>query len=150
MYTRIINNQPIWPYTLHMLRIDEPGTSFPEVLTEELLAEFQVFSVEIDNCPEIEYWQEAKRQDPVFENEKWVQHWLVTDIDTEKLQELQAEKAANVRDERNKLLQECDWSQGKDIDDAISTLWQPYRQELRNITTQSGFPFEIEWPTKPA
>ena len=150
MYTRIINNQPIWPYSLHMLRIDEPGTSFPETLSEELLTEFQVFPVEIDNCPEIEYWQDAARQDPVFEDNKWVQHWLVTDISEEELQERQDQKAAEIRDERNKLLQECDWSQSRDISDSVATLWQPYRQELRDITSQTGFPFNIEWPTKPA
>ena len=150
MYTRIINNQPVWPYTLHMLRIDEPGTSFPEIMSDELLNEFQVFLVEIDVCPEIEYWQDAIRIEPVYENEKWVQHWSITDVDAETLQERQAQKAASIRDDRNKLLQECDWSQSRDISDEIALLWQPYRQQLRDITTQSGFPFEIVWPTKPA
>ena len=150
MYTRIINNQPVWPYTLHMLRIDEPGTSFPEIMSDELLNEFQVFLVEIDVCPEIEYWQDATRIDPVYENEKWVQHWSITDVDAETLQERQDQKAASIRDDRNKLLQECDWSQSRDISDEIALLWQPYRQQLRDITTQSGFPFEIVWPTKPA
>ena len=150
MYTRIINNQPVWPYTLHMLRIDEPGTSFPEIMSDELLNEFQVFLVEIDVCPEIEYWQDATRIDPIYENEKWVQHWSITDVDAETLQERQDQKAASIRDGRDKLLQECDWSQSRDISDEIALLWQPYRQQLRDITTQSGFPFEIVWPTKPA
>jgi hypothetical protein len=119
-------------------------------MSDELLNEFQVFLVEIDVCPEIEYWQDATRIDPVYENEKWVQHWSITDVDAETLQERQDQKAASIRDDRNKLLQECDWSQSRDISDEIALLWQPYRQQLRDITTQSGFPFEIVWPTKPA
>jgi hypothetical protein len=133
-----------------MLRIDEPGTSFPETLSTELLNEFQVFSVEIDAYPEIEYSQDATRMEPVYENEKWVQHWSITDVDAETLQERRDQQAGIIRDKRNKLLQECDWSQGRDISDQIALLWQSYRQQLRDITNQSGFPFNIEWPTKPA
>lgn len=59
-----------------------------------------------------------------------------------------------VRDLRNKLLQECDWT---DTASAVNRLgqelysnWQIYRQSLRDITTQSGYPFNVVWPTPPA
>jgi len=54
-----------------------------------------------------------------------------------------------MRAKRNKLLSDCDWTQGKDVPDAVSSAWAPYRQALRDITTQSGFPQNIEWPTPP-
>lgn len=52
--------------------------------------------------------------------------------------------------QRNKLLAESDWTQGKDIPNSISTAWAPYRQALRDITSQEGFPTTINWPQKPA
>jgi hypothetical protein len=59
-----------------------------------------------------------------------------------------AEKAGQVRAERNTLLAQLDWTQGKDIPDSISIPAATYRQALRDITTQAGFPWEITWPTQ--
>jgi hypothetical protein len=56
---------------------------------------------------------------------------------------------AEVRSERNRLLSESDWTQGKDIPDATSTAWAPYRQQLRDLTTQPGFPHVVVWPNTP-
>lgn len=56
----------------------------------------------------------------------------------------------NVRNERNKLLLETDWTQISDapLTTEQKTEWQTYRQELRNITNQID-PHNIIWPTKP-
>jgi len=55
-----------------------------------------------------------------------------------------------VREERNKKLSECDWTQLSDspLSNQKQTEWQIYRQSLRDITTQLN-PFSIEWPTPP-
>lgn len=60
-----------------------------------------------------------------------------------------AEQAASVRAQRNKLLADCDWTQGKDIPDNISTAWATYRQALRDVPAQANFPWEVTWPTQP-
>tara|TARA_R110002096_G_C14392862_1_gene706692 strand:- start:57 stop:338 length:282 start_codon:yes stop_codon:yes gene_type:complete len=54
----------------------------------------------------------------------------------------------NAREKRNGLLSESDWTQVIDapIDQAA---WATYRQSLRDIPSQSGFPNEITWPTEP-
>lgn len=57
--------------------------------------------------------------------------------------------AEKIRKERNQLLQESDWTQGKDIPENISTPWANYRQQLRDITNQSTFPTSVTWPEKP-
>ena len=49
---------------------------------------------------------------------------------------------------RKELLSESDWTQLSDIS-VNKTLWAEYRQSLRDITKQSGYPFEIIWPEKP-
>lgn len=58
-------------------------------------------------------------------------------------------KGSSVRARRNWLLQQTDWSQGKDVPDEVSSTWTIYRQALRDITSQEGFPDRITWPTPP-
>jgi hypothetical protein len=59
-----------------------------------------------------------------------------------------AEQAANVRTSRTEKLKDCDWTQIADST-ADKTAWATYRQALRDITTQTGFPWTITWPTQP-
>ncbi len=56
-----------------------------------------------------------------------------------------------VRAERNRLLAESDWTQLADVvlTDEAKLAWATYRQELRDITAQEGFPFDVTYPTKP-
>lgn len=60
-----------------------------------------------------------------------------------------AEKAGQIRSERDSKIAETDWTQGKDIPDNISSKWATYRQALRDVPAQSGFPWTVQWPTKP-
>ena len=56
--------------------------------------------------------------------------------------------AANVRQQRNEKLSASDWTQVADapVDQAA---WAAYRQALRDITAQAGFPWTIDWPAQP-
>lgn len=59
-----------------------------------------------------------------------------------------AEQAKSVRDERTQKLKDSDWTQVADapVDKAA---WATYRQALRDIPSQAGFPWDIQWPTQP-
>ena len=59
-----------------------------------------------------------------------------------------AEQAANVRHTRNEKLKACDWTQVADapVDKAV---WAVYRQALRDVTAQAGFPWAVDWPVAP-
>lgn len=59
------------------------------------------------------------------------------------------EVANEVRFMRNQLLAETDWTQLSDVDLSIKQKYIVYRQELRDISGQPGFPLDITWPTKP-
>ena len=59
-----------------------------------------------------------------------------------------AEQAANVRNQRTEKLNDCDWTQIADST-ADKTAWATYRQALRDVPLQAGFPWEITWPTQP-
>ena len=59
------------------------------------------------------------------------------------------ELAFSVRHRRNMLLNASDWTQLPDVPQATKDLWSTYRQALRDITSQSGFPTNVEWPVAP-
>lgn len=58
------------------------------------------------------------------------------------------EQSDIVRLERNKRLYACDWTQLSDAP-VDSAAWAAYRQALRDISSQPGFPWEISWPVEP-
>lgn len=62
-----------------------------------------------------------------------------------------AEFAKSARDSRDRLLSECDWVVVKALESSqsIPGEWATYRQALRDLPQQSGFPTTIDWPVKP-
>ena len=59
-----------------------------------------------------------------------------------------AEQAKSVRNQRTQLLKDSDWTQIADST-ADKTAWATYRQQLRDITAASGFPWTVTWPDAP-
>jgi len=57
--------------------------------------------------------------------------------------------AAAAREKRNALLAACDWTQVADAP-VDNLAWAVYRQNLRDVPNQPGFPVTIIWPTQPA
>lgn len=57
--------------------------------------------------------------------------------------------AEYARNKRNLLLDECDWTQLADVPQATKDLWATYRQALRDVPQQAGFPTNVTWPQKP-
>jgi len=74
--------------------------------------------------------------------------FVIRDLTDPELDVFLAEKKLDVRKHRNSLLSSCDWTQLSDapVDGAA---WATYRQELRDVTAQVGFPWEITWPNEP-
>lgn len=62
-------------------------------------------------------------------------------------EEQSAEEAA--RKYRNKLLDECDNMLVSDRPNVDVEAWKAYRQALRDVPEQEGFPFVINFPVKP-
>lgn len=58
-----------------------------------------------------------------------------------------------VLDERLRLLEESDWTALVGAEERLGTevfnQWQTYRQALRDITDQSGYPFNVNFPVAP-
>lgn len=62
-----------------------------------------------------------------------------------------AEQAKFVRQSRDDKLKECDWIVIKNLElnANIPGVWEVYRQALRDVPTQSGFPWTVTWPDAP-
>lgn len=58
------------------------------------------------------------------------------------------EMAKQVRSRRDSLLAESDWTQVADAP-VNQAAWAAYRQSLRDIPAQAGFPNEVNWPVAP-
>jgi hypothetical protein len=56
-------------------------------------------------------------------------------------------KAEEVRSQRTALLRTTDWTGLSDV--TMSAAWAAYRQELRDIPEQEGFPNTVVWPEEP-
>jgi hypothetical protein len=55
---------------------------------------------------------------------------------------------AQIRSQRNNLLDESDWTQVEDAP-VDKVAWATYRQALRDVPQQTDFPTEVVWPEKP-
>lgn len=64
---------------------------------------------------------------------------------------LTALQAAEMRMQRDTTLRACDWTQSPDspLTAAQKAAWAAYRQALRDVPEQTGFPDTIDWPTQP-
>ena len=65
---------------------------------------------------------------------------------------LDSERAiSDVLEQRNKLLYGCDWTQipNNPLTTEQQTAWATYRQELRDVPEQQGYPYNVVWPIAP-
>jgi hypothetical protein len=125
-----------------------PHTSLPQQLTESIINSLGGEVVFEGPQASPTRYQTAFADGVHQVNGKWFTKYSVADMDAEAIAAKDAKQAESVRDDRNKRLAETDWTQLSDAP-VNSSAWGTYRQNLRNITEQSGFPWEITWPTKP-
>ena len=59
------------------------------------------------------------------------------------------QREIDVRYERDRLLEQSDWSQLPDVPEKIKGPWKAYRQAMRDLPEQPGFPDNVEWPEPP-
>lgn len=144
-----------------------PNTSFPQVLTEEILNNFGVDPIlEGPQASTTPPYEISVRQGIEEINGKWFTKYVVGPVfseytddegvthtveqqETEYRTRIDNQVAENVRNQRNKLLEESDWTQSRDVILDNDADWIAYRQALRDITTQDGFPHNAIWPVKP-
>jgi hypothetical protein len=147
MYLRIINNIINYPYSLQKLKEDNHNISFPSEMTENLMGEWDIYEVRSTPKPN-DYTKNISEETPILVDGNYYQNWVQTNASQSEIDLRISDKWDEVREQRNQLLQECDWTQLADIPQSTKDNWSDYRQQLRDITTQSN-PFSIIWPVKP-
>ena len=125
-----------------------PNTGFPVQLTADIISEFGGDVVLEGPQAQPTRYQVAFRDGVQQIEGQWFTKYSVIDMEQEAKDALDAQQAAMQRSERTRRLEECDWTQLQDAP-VNQQAWANYRQALRDITSQSGFPWEIEWPSKP-
>ena len=135
--------------TADQFRSEHPNTSFPAVLTPEIIDDFGYDPVLEGPQPTlIPPYQYAQRDGVVEVNGQWFTHYIAAEPDAEGKAAMDAAQAQRVREDRNARLAACDWTQLPDAPVAAAA-WATYRQELRDVTAQAGFPWQVTWPTEP-
>jgi hypothetical protein len=145
------------------------NTSLPRVWDANVCAALGIDPVLAAPKPEVTGYTQAVRNGATQDaNGNWVQEWSVVDMfqdytddegvtHTKADQEatyqadLDAKAAESVRTQRDAKLAESDWMVIKSAETgiALAAEWATYRQALRDITQQDGFPNEIDWPAEP-
>lgn len=99
------------------------------------------------DLPVVDHTKNITEGTPEFRGNSWHQVWVVTDASQDELEQRIAGKWVEIRGQRNKELQDTDWTQLPDSP-ADKVAYEVYRQQLRDVTTQSD-PFNLVWPVKP-
>jgi len=156
--------------TISQFKATQPNTSFPKQITTEILDSYGYDAVlngteatvtapygvstrigveEIDGK-----WFTKFVAGPVFTDTTDDEGKVTTAAENEAAYKanIDAEAAASVRSQRNRLMAGSDWTQLADsqLSDSVKANWITYRQALRDLPTATGFPHTMTWPTKPS
>jgi hypothetical protein len=139
-------------------RNSHQNTSFSQVLTPDILDAYGVDPVlEGPQATTTPPYEVSVRQGIEEVNGQWFTKYVAGPIFETEDQEAEYKKgiddraAESARSRRDLLLQETDWIviKAKETGTNLSTEFKAYRQALRDITEQEGFPHIVTWPERP-
>jgi len=153
MHVKLTNgNVDTYPYNVGKLRRENPNTSFPKRIPDEMLAEWGVYPVTVTDMPSYTERTQTVTQDATLtgSGSSWTIGWAVSNKTAEEVQQYDENIATNNRGVRNSRLAETDYLALSDV--TMSIDMTSYRQALRDITTHNNWPNldEADWPTTPS
>lgn len=138
-----------------------PNTSLPRVWSEAVCNQLGIDPVLESPAPEVTRYQTANKSGVTQDaNGNWVWAWTIGPVFTDNeeataaeqeaayVQRIDDEQATAVRADRDKRLADTDWTQVSDAP-VDASAWATYRQSLRDVPSQNGFPWDVTWPEKP-
>ena len=134
---KLIDGNPV-PYSEAAFRAANKHTVYGPVVSSRHLNAQGVYRVSKLPEPEAPVGQKAVLDAMPTQNEAghWVLGWT--------LEALSADEARALRDS---LLAATDWTANSDV--TMSDAMRVYRQALRDVPSQAGFPDNVTWPEKP-
>jgi hypothetical protein len=138
--SNIANEIVEFPYAESKLKSDNPNVSFPSDLSNVDLSSWHVYKVTTSEKPEYNHLTQIRTLGtPTYSNGSWSVEYTVVN-------KLESDAASSIRKKRDALLQETDVFALSDR--TLSDAMRQYRADLRDLPTQSEFPFDVTWPTK--
>ena len=136
-----------YPYSLGMLRKENPNTSFPKQPSVSDMELFNVYPV-TETFPTVGDGQHlVKVWTPTLSGDDWILDHQAVDLTSDDIAEATAVLAANAREQRDALLAATDFYALSDV--VMTSEMTTYRSDLRDISDQENFPSAITWPTAP-
>jgi len=152
------------------IRRSMPNTSLPRVWTSSICDSLDIDPVLAAPAPAAsgEYKVVSRNGVTQDANGNWVEAYVESDMFADYVDEdgvtvtkasqeeaytarKDAEAATAARATRDGLIASCDWMAIKAFEGGttVSAEWATYRQALRDVSAQAGFPNDITWPEKP-
>ena len=130
-----------YPYTLNDLRKENPNVSFPAEITDAMKTTYGIADVNENDKPSFDPLTEEIVEAPMTIVDGVVQiNYIKEAVD-------ETEQSSRIRNQRNSHLTGSDWMALSDV--TMTDEWKTYRQPLRDIPQQSGFPASVTWPEPP-
>lgn len=131
-------------------RSNHCNVSLPKDLTDAVVNDLGYDTVLDGTRPTTSTPYQSVRSDGVEEIDgQWFTRFIVyTETDPDVIQAIDNKQADLVRETRTELLKDTDWATLSDVTTPDGYL--VYRQQLRDITSQDGFPYNVTWPIKPS
>ena len=148
LYLKAIDNVvEQYPYSLGQLRKDNSNTSFPKQPSLAGLAEFDVYPV-TEVTPTLADGEKlVKVWTPTLVSGEWIlPHQAVAKTEEDLATESDV-AWANLREQRDKLLSETDWTASTDV--TMTADMTTYRQALRDLPANTTDVFNPVYPEKP-
>jgi len=147
------NNILQYPYTIETFKSEHKNVSFPSDISNKLLEKYNVYPVVASEKPEHDKTTQFTypAELPTLIEGVWVLEWLIGEKDEAWIANDLKERKTEVRTIRDDLLTKSDWVtiRSIDINTPVEPEWLEYRQALRDIPLQEGYPWNIEWPADP-
>jgi|TARA_R100001460_G_scaffold20189_3_gene41918 hypothetical protein len=140
-----------YPYSKASLKAENPDTSFPLNISDELAESYGVYPVNYVAEPSHDIRTKKIIQDtePSLVDGTWTVDWTIVDRTTEEIATYDSDHAITQRGIRNGLLSDTDIYGLTDV--TMTDEMKTYRQSLRDLPTHENWPNleDSDWPTKP-
>lgn len=143
MYAKIANGALVkFPYSLAEMRADNPGVGISDNPTDDELAlcsAKRAVKAPLPAKSSRTHWFEAALSDN--DDGSVTINYIARELDRQ-LAEF------NMRDARDSALTRCDWVITRAFEEGkpVPANYLAYRQALRDLPAQAGFPYEYVWP----
>ena len=159
LYAEINGNSVItFPYDYDTLVSHNPYTNFSQkdivtlyTGTNANLSGNQLVAVTEEPTPTYNPQTEyiSLNTQPSLVNGIWTLGWTINTLTTDQQSAATVARAVFVRQQRDAKLTACDWTQVSDCPLTNKAEWATYRQALRDLTKETGFPWTMTWPHDP-